>query len=266
MFAWARAIIGWLKRIFPQANPAPPSGPDNYPGDDANTELLQDIYHGPKPARNGGVSGDKIDLAWDRKPGPGGGLWTRAEIVAALLDRYAKKPTVAGSCKVWLWNTNLTPASCLAALTTPKGYADASGWQAWAGLHQGSWYQDQAAPSPDNARWHAPRQTGAHLPAGTPYDFQLVDFHAPSGGVTRRGWNQSHKDVGYVWGWDPKDNGQTNGEIGAHLGFPFSEDGADAIIWFTKREVFLEAVKTVDGVRRRISVGLRGVGQWTITP
>jgi len=51
----------------------------------------------------------------------------------------------------------------------------------------------------------------------------------------------------------------------AHLGFRHKEDGAEAIFWFTTREVFLEAIKTVDGVRRRISVGIWGRGLWTVS-
>jgi hypothetical protein len=270
MFRWLRKFRRAKEADVRQRQQALSGTPDNYPGDAAFTALLQRIYHGPPgpggTPGTGGVSHDKIDLAWDRKPGAGNGQWTRTEIVQALLARYASRPSGGTTCKAFLGNANITLADCLKALTYPAGYPGPSGWQKWAGSHDGCWYQDNSAGVPDDARWHAPTKKGAHAPAGTAYDFQPVDFLRQGGGIARHGWNQSHPDVAYVWGWDPKDIGAEHGEIGAHLGFQFSSGGADGIIWFTPKEVFLEAVSTVNGVRRRISVGLRGVGQWTIQP
>lgn len=286
------AIINFFRRLFgspppPPPPPAPPpspppppprapSGPDNYPGDAAFTDLLQKIYHGANG--QGGISNDKIKLKAHTNPNRADGTWTRTEIVTLLLDRY--DDIIAGSprpdsCKSWLFNTNFTVAACVASLTNPSAYDDASGWRNWAGSHSGTWYSDgqggAAGPTfKDDAKWNPPRDEGRHPPgsvppAGSPYDFQPVDFKDAAGNVVRRGWNQSHKDVEYLWSWDPKDEGQQNGEIGAHLGFRHVEDGAEAIFWFTCREVFFEAIKEVDGVKHRISVGIWGRGLWTVT-
>jgi hypothetical protein len=266
MFSRIRRLLGLKKPVrvknpqYQQRGQALGSGPDKYPGDEDFTEILQHIYHGPLGMA--GVSHDKISLEFKANSLSNNGLWTRSEIVAELLQRYAGVSAAGATCKAFLGNANITQADCVNALTYPKGYQSAAGWQAWAGLHDGCWYQDGEPGLPDDARWRAPYKE----PANSLYDHQPVDFLKQGGGIARHGWNQSHPAVAYVWGWDPKDNGQEDGLIGAHLGFQFQSGGAEAIIWFTTKEAFLEAVRTVSGVRRRISVGLYGVGQWTIKP
>jgi hypothetical protein len=264
MFRRIRGILRGENPNYRTSQQASSAGPDVYPGDAGFTAVLQQIYHGSD--NKSGVSHDKINLAWQRNPSTANGLYTRAQIVSCLLSRYTSVCPGGTSCKAFLGNANITQADCVAALTYPSGYPNASGWQAWAGLHDGCWYPDYGKSAADDARWHAPIKQGAHAPAGTPYDHQPVDFIKHGGGIGRHGWNQSHPDVAYVWGWDPKENGKDGGLIGAHLGFQFKSGGADAIIWFTGKEAFLEAVREVSGVRRRISVGLAGVGQWTIKP
>ncbi len=198
----------------------------------------------------------------------------------------------------------MTEEMCANALAPANqdGYDGPDGWQMWAGDHDGTWYNDDGSTWPDSADWQDPTKvtgnsapkvrSGERLlnegdtvnfdfhsdvvlkeveliiaPPEREYDFQKVVFaeHDTRTGDARFGWNQSHPDVGYVWGWDPKDNDDENGEEGAHIGFTFSAEGCKCIVWLTKKEAFLECVTTGNTTpKKRTSTGLWGVGQWTV--
>lgn len=199
----------------------------------------------------------------------------------------------------------MTEEMCANALdpSSQDGYDGPDGWQMWAGDHDGTWYNDDGTTWPDSADWQDPTKvTGTSatdvepegrtpkqnkplfsrsvaevivetpdpdtgLPVPREYDFQKVVFaeHDTRTGDARFGWNQSHPDVPYVWGWDPKDNDDEGGEEGAHIGFTFQAEGCKCIVWVTKKEAFLECVTTGNTTpKKRTSTGLWGVGQWTV--
>lgn len=250
---------------------------DQYPSDTDYTDIIQSIYQGglDKPGGknrppSSGVAHDQVTL--EEKPQ----IYTRAEIVTILLDRYAADLTLMDgsviNCKTFLWNTEFSSSACLTSLYDTDGYDAQADWDKWAGLHQGHWYRDRGDEFEDAAFWARSRLEGQHN-GGTPYKFQDATFLDSANAVKRRGWNQSHEDVKYVWGWDPKDSGDEQGWIGAHLGFRHDEKGANCLFWFTPYEVFFEAVRTFGGLTRRISVGYgppddqyAGRGQWVIDP
>jgi hypothetical protein len=105
-------------------------------------------------------------------------------------------------------------------------------------------------------------------------DAQKVQW--PNRKVGRFGWHQSHPDIDYLWGWDPKDAGNENGDIGTHIGFPFELGPCSFIIWITPKAAFLEGINTgrtitkvLDGKRvtghPKTSTALTGGrGQWLV--
>lgn len=240
---------------------------DTYVSDAVNTRILQEIYHGGTATRPGGVSNDQIRLTYFNPTTN----YTRTQVIQMLLQRYVSSgPSAPQSPKDYLFNINFSASACLHSLTYPAAYANASGWNAWAGGHSGHWYNDTAGttvPPMDNATWH-PAVQQTTTPSQPPYWHQPVDFlDHNTGAITRHGWNQSNSSVAYLWGWDPKgpSTPPAGGETGAHLGLRHSENDAEAIFWFTKNECFFEAVATQNNVKRRISVGLFGRGFWTIS-
>lgn len=248
---------------------------DQYPGDTQFTAIVHSIYQGglSKPGGksrppNSGVAFDQIILENKSQ------VFTRPDIVDLLLTRYAADVTLTDgtviNCKDFLWNTNFTQSACLNSLYYTDGYNNLADWNSWAGLHDGHWYRDRGDQFDDRAFWAPSRLEGQHN-GGTAYKFQDATFLESNNSVKRRGWNQAHEDVMYVWGWDPKEQGNANGWIGAHLGFRHEESGASCLFWFTPEDVFFEAVKEQGGQRRRISVGYgpsddqyAGRGLWTI--
>ena len=56
----------------------------------------------------------------------------------------------------------------------------------------------------------------------------------------------------YLWGWDPKENGNEKGMIGAHLGFPFGVGSCRFIVWITPKTAFFEAINTGGQVTRTV--------------
>ncbi len=210
----------------------------------------------------------------------------------------------------------------------PLGFGIDS-WDTWAGTHWGIWMSDwYGKVYLDTASWQYPIQVPTDDPddlldstTGKPrvYDHQHVTwlertpFEAvekdAAGKVIRtnianEGWNSSHPDVSYVWGWDPKDWGEAKkikypGTWGVHVGFPFlfkQPDDIRFILWLTPSEVFLESVnlsrqaeiaidptkteqfsdkawksKTIPGMKPttrtghpKSSTALNGRGQWVI--
>jgi hypothetical protein len=151
----------------------------------------------------------------------------------------------------------------------PNGFRDDS-WETWAGMHWGIWMADDEHNYLDTASWAHTIQRPSQDPddtldstTGLPrvYDHQhvvwrereridAVDPENPDAhNFSHHGWNQSHPDVPYLWGWDPKDFPQTlikyPGHWGVHVGFPFLYNEVEDIrfiVWLTPTEVFLETV------------------------
>lgn len=239
----------------------PKKKPDNFPDDRAFTVILQMILDG--------VRQDQMEFGWFRRLN----INSKQELCRFLVNRFKTKKN-AGMEKTNSEYTgcDLTEADCLGALTNPSGFDSGDRWGSWSGTHEGSWFPDVGTKIDDKAEWAEPSKERTHDPQndldgnGQPreYDFQKV--HWPGRTCGKDGWNQSHPDVEYVWGWDPKENGEENGNIGAHVGFPFKSGDCEFIIWITKKEAFLEAVNTSHPVpgRKKSSTGLGGCGQWEI--
>jgi hypothetical protein len=235
---------------------------DIYPGDTAYNAIVQNIYHG--------VSADNINLVYDQS------IHTRTQLCVKLTDQHNNgTPGVATQTNAALINQTITVADCLNALWFSQGYNSSTGLAAWKGNLSGSWYADNGATFNDPAIWKAPISVQTGDPQndldnnGNPrvYVFQQVVFSARTG-AAKYGWNQSHHEVAYIWGWDGKDNNSepVNGDVGTHVGWTFNQGTAKCIIWVTKKEAFLECVKTVGAVKKRTSAGFFGIGQWTIAP
>ena len=231
---------------------------DIYPGDTAYSQIVQEIYHE--------ISSDNIDLAYDQS------IVDRTDLCTKLIDQHNNiTPGVASQTNANFINQTISLNTCLNALWYSTGYTSSSELAAWAGTLSGTWYGSSGATFNDPAIWNNPINVPTNDPVndldsnGNPrtYIFQQVVFSARSGD-SRYGWNQSHFDVAYIWGWDAKDNSQQFGEVGTHVGWTFDQGQAQCIIWVTKKEAFLECIKTVNGEKRRTSAGLFGIGQWSI--
>ncbi len=227
-----------------------PGTPDSYPGDARFTQIIQDLL--------GSVRNDAMDFAWAGRQGV-----TRQELCQALAHQHyeQRNAMMRQTNAAWLGQDEGTrtqlEAACLEALTDPSGYASAVGWHTWEGIHKGIWYAPHGQFQ-DEAWWATPEQEPTNVEDDLDshqnrriYDVQRV--HWPGRSVGRYGWNQSHPDVPYVWGWDPKENGDENGLIGAHLGFPFEVGSLKGLVWITPKTAFLEGVITSTRVARTVN-------------
>lgn len=228
---------------------------DVYPGDTAYSKIVQDVYHS--------VSSDRIRMDWKTN------IRTRPQLCQELVKRHNNTAPVGGKTNASFLGVEITVNDCLNALYYSKGYKNASGWQAWAGQHQGTWFNQDGQSFHDAATWESsvrkrtqPQDNdldSSRRPRV--YDFQKVVFHDEKRPESAKyGWNQSHPEVAYVWGWDPKDGTNDNGKTGTHVGFTFLQDKASCIVWVTPKESFLECVSG----QRRTSTGFWGVGQWSV--
>ncbi|NND81861.1 MAG: hypothetical protein HKN50_05460 [Gammaproteobacteria bacterium] len=247
---------------------------DEYPGDERYTEKVQGLL---RDVRN-----DAMDFPWhnDRKN------VTKREVARELAERHftGLNPDMQQTNARWLRCPNLTKAALeaaiLDAMTNPRGFPSADGWRDWRGHHKGTWY-DTNQKFWDEAKWNAPTReptqvAGDNDAAGNPriYDHQKV--HWPGRKVGRYGWNQSHPEVNYIWGWDPKESGNENGCIGTHVGFPFARGDCKFIVWITPKAIFLEGINTgqrrtetlngnqVRGYPKTSTALAGGRGQWLV--
>lgn len=226
---------------------------DIYPGDTSYSQIIQTIYHG--------VTSDQIQMAWKSD------IQTRPQLCQDLVNRYNNTSPTSRRTNATFIGVSLTVQDCLNALYYTSGYASAAGLQAWAGDHEGTWFSQDGSTFPDAAIWENPvgevtNNPGGDLDqSGNPriYDFQKVVFTERSGNA-RYGWNQSHPDVAYIWGWDPKDSSDDNGYTGTNVGFTFSKGSAECIVWVSPKEAFLECAAN----GRRTSNSFWGWGQWSI--
>jgi hypothetical protein len=232
---------------------------DTYPGDRAYTQIIEDLRDR--------VSRDRIVMQFWQ----GGAVQSRSQVCQLLVQRHNSGSNRGQSqTNSAFLGQSLTGTECTNALIRTRGYSSPAGWTEWAGLHQGTWYGD--AQFPDSARWLVPRREPTRSPGSDldrsrqarVYDFQPVEFLNRTG-AARNGWNQSHPEVSYVWGWDPKEGQDERGQNGAHIGFPLQVGTVSCLIWFTPKEAFLECIKRTGTGRVRTSTGLFGFGQWTVT-
>ncbi len=213
---------------------------------------------------------DKINLAYDNS------YANRTELCQKLIDQHNNEtPGVATQTNASFIGETISLSVCQNALWYSNGYTSNSDLDAWSGLMTGTWYDGGGLTFSDPAMWQSPINlpTGDHIgdlgSDGMPriYAFQEVIFSgADRTGQAKYGWNQSHPDVQYIWGWDPKDNDNDGGNVGTHVGWTFDQGPAQCIIWITKNESFLECVKNFCSGKRRTSAGLFGIGQWEVTP
>lgn len=238
---------------------AGPLSADRYPGDTTYTSIVQEIYHG--------VSSDNIILSFNLT------INDRKQLCETLVEQHNNGlPGSASETNSAYINEVISLNSCLNALWYSSGYNDSSGLDAWTGELTGTWYNNNDQSFTDPATWEKPIGVSTNDPQndlsnGVPrvYNFQKVIF----GGSDRTdyakyGWNQSHPDIAYIWGWDPKDNDDQHGMRGTHVGWTFSQGQTKCIIWVTKEESFLECIKPMAIGKRRTSAGLNGIGQWDI--
>lgn len=240
---------------------------DVYPAD--YSAIVQEIYHE--------VASDQIDMTFK------GTINTRPELCSALVNQHNNvKPGAATITNAQYIGVNIDANTCTNALYYSTGYSDISGLNAWAGTLQGTWYDDTGNTFTDPAVWATPILEPTGDPQndvdnwGQPrvYYFQDVLFSARSGS-SRYGWNQAHGDVAYIWGWDPKDNGNQFGRRGTHVGWTFDtyangdiigSKNASCIVWVTPEEAFLECIHDTCSGKKRTSAGLFGIGQWAVGP
>ena len=224
--------------------------PDSYPGDARFTQIIQDLL--------ASVRGDAMDFPWSGRSGV-----TRQELCQTLAHQHyeQRNALMRQTNAAWVGRGEGTraqlEAACLGALTDPSGHASAAGWRIWEGVHKGIWYAPHEQFQ-DEAHWTTPKQEPTKIEGDLDshqkrriYDVQRV--HWPGRSVGRNGWNQSHPDVPYVWGWDPKENGDENGLIGAHLGFPFENGPLKWLVWITPKTAYLEGIDTSAQVARTVN-------------
>lgn len=247
---------------------------DEYPGDDAYNQKIQTLLEA--------FYSDQMDFPWH-----GATNVTREQLCEGLVELHyggtLNGMTVNNA--EWLGCNAFTPVNfstiLLDALMNPKPFDLKSGWADWEGHHQGNWYSPTQVFS-DEAIWSPPVQQPTSDPVNDldsnnqprVYDFQEVVW--PARQVGNHGWNQSHHEVPYIWGWDPKENGNENGDIGTHVGFPFSIDHCKFIVWITPKAAFLEGInlgtmetKTINGQQvsghpKTSTAFTDGFGQWLI--
>ncbi len=232
---------------------------DIYPGDTVYTEIIQELYY----------SAVNNDINMTRDPS----ITSRNALCQLLVDRHNNGyNSNAGQAQTNadFIDHDLSVSDCIVALQFPTGFGSPDKLEFWAGRHQGKWY-DVSQHFDDEADWKHPVKEDTNDPVndvdslGNPrvYDFQEVEFLGRTG-QARYAWNQSHPEINYVWGWDPKNDVDRGGQEGAHIGFPFTSGLADCIVWLTPAEAFLECMAPGGVDRLRVSTGLSGYGQWSV--
>lgn len=238
------------------------------------SSLVQQLYHS--------VTSDDIELTRIANENLNKDLRTRKALCNELVVRhyFSTAPGMTQTNRAYS-GVSPTASQCVNALTYTNSYTGDRGsrWYDWAGAHSGFWYEGSTGQKfSDKAIWNDSIKMPANSPydvdqSGNPrvYDFQSVVFTERTGN-SKYGWNQSHPEVQYIWGWDPKDESNAGGQVGTHVGFPFhvakstSTKEASCIVWVTPQEAFLECISMESEYwRRRTATGLTGFGQWSVS-
>jgi len=206
---------------------------------------------------------------------------SRTEIIDALISHFNSTVQFQSQTLSAYWGHNfvsLINGLKTANSSTDHGY-NFNDLEDWAGNHIGHWISANQSAMIDNAYWSPPMRERIDSSSGTHYAFQpVVWFDGNSSRITKRGFNQAHVDIKYVWGWDPKEIGQlsTDGLVGAHFGLTFRPDNGHQkyILWLTNQFCFLEGIETGSGASfKKFSVGIgnsggsityMGQGRWTV--
>jgi len=275
-FATHRALLAasciLLALLIAGSSPPDPTS-DEYPGTAAYTRKVHNLVQKVKE--------DSMDFPWHRKRGV-----SKRELCRQLVGRHYRglNRGMTATNADWLMCEDVTreslEAACIDALTNPSGFWSAAGFDAWRGHHLGRWYEVNQSFW-DEAEWSAPVREPTRLGSddGNGEEPRICDAQKvewPGRKVGRFGWHQSHPDINYLWGWDPKDAGNEHGDIGTHIGFPFDMGPCSFIIWITPKAAFLEGIntetmvtKTLDGRQvtgyPKTSTALTGGrGQWLV--
>jgi|GEM_PF-2069109 len=246
---------------------------DEYPGAAAYARKVHHLVQT--------VKDDSMDFPWHRKYGV-----SKRELCRQLGGRHYRglNRGMTATNAEWLMCEGVTreslEAACIDALTNPRGFSSAAGFDAWRGRHLGTWYE-VAQSFWDEAMWspcvrEPIRLAGDDEKGEEPRICDTQKVQWPNRKVGQFGWHQSHPDINYLWGWDPKDAGNENGDIGTHIGFPFELKPCSYIIWISPKAAFLEGINTekratmtLDGKRvtgyPKTSTALTGGrGQWLV--
>ncbi len=285
---------------------------DLYPGDAEMHRLLTELFNDIR-SEGASIKFDNAVAIYTYDAVKKKGAWashsealSRKDLIWMLVERLCETPTVTSKAPIgatskdavtmkisgFEWVMGYAPNDTVIgdlvqridrAVMSPTGYSRSDrgwGFDRWAGTNYGHWLSPTDIYL-DISIWKTPEKKVIDPASGRFLWLQTVYWEPPKDDW---GWNLSDDDTPYVWGWDPKDDGDKGGRAGAHLGFPLTFQGCDFILWITKEEAFLEAVNrsgfvsgkktqtlTVDGITRTgfpkfsAYVGT-GYGQWVIVP
>ena len=98
--------------------------PDQYPGDASFTQIIQDL--------RAAAQNDTMNFPWAGRSG-----MTRRQLCQTLVDQHldGRNNGMAQANAAWVNGPALTrrqlETACLDALTNPRGFASAAGWNVW---------------------------------------------------------------------------------------------------------------------------------------
>ena len=217
--------------------------PDTYPGDAQFERLARGL------ATN--AANNTLSFDWAGRRG-----MSRSQLCGDIVAQHfgVKNPGMDLTNAEWLGAGGTASAltrACIAAMNQPNMCrVHVYNWNDWSGTHHGSWH----APNKiyhDEARWSM-ATTGAQARLGHPQVRHQPVVWPNRPAASQNGWNESHRDEAFVWGWDPKENGNEQGLIATHIGFPFSDGTVRYIIWLTYKSAFLEGINTGLTVTRQL--------------
>lgn len=222
-----------------------------------------------------GVSSDAITLRKRKDKSKTGKhvTYTRDQLATKLAKSHGASRTMTRSNEAFS-GTAITQGEINSAMSNPSSYGSTEDWMAWAGVHEGRWYDTyKKNVYEDDATWYRP-DTESSSKYNSDTLHQAVQFREDET-FLREGWNESNPDAAFVWGWDPKDwdptdHGYGKGYVGTHVGYPFSKGDASCIVWITPQVAFLEVIKPHADLPRRLRTSVTpkswdwGYGQWSV--
>ncbi len=125
------ALLGLLLCATLLSPTIPP--PDAYPGDASFTQIIQDL--------RAAAQNDTMNFPWAGRSG-----MTRRQLCQTLVDQHldGRNTGMVQTNAAWVNRPTLPrrllETACLDALTTPRGFTSAAGWNVWQGTHRGAWF------------------------------------------------------------------------------------------------------------------------------
>ncbi|RXK49274.1 hypothetical protein [Halorientalis pallida] len=197
----------------------------------------------------------------------------RSELAKKLADAHAAARSRTKSNAKFA-GVEVTVGEIETALRNPSSYDSSEDWMAWAGVHEGRWYDTHNGKvCEDDATWYRPEtESASEFPADTLHQDAHFEEPKPDG---RKGWNESNPEADFVWGWDPKQKDPRtleydDGYVGTHVGSPFSKGEASCIVCLTPQVAFVEVVEPHPDLPRRLRTSATpdgwdwGYGQWSV--